>query len=364
MLGGGGVDGAIHRAAGRQLLEACYDVPPVPKSCHIRCPTGEARITPGFRLDAKFVIHTVGPFYENSEESAPLLRSAIKNSLLLCKEKGLKSIAFPAISCGVYGYPPHEAAEIAIDTMLKFSDGIDLVEFVLFGKDTYDPFFFEASEKLEVVEQAADSKTDEPGDPTIATTKVKSEAEREDTANAAAKISPTGSKDVSATAQGTAPTEGISGGDATTVEPMSQQEGFSGLDGSNEAVEEEPITREETSGEPGEATDSTNDAEPMSQSAEDNAASDQLEEAASSGVSSGMDGLGEQDLLDRKRARPGAGTGQTAEDDVPSSGDQGVAMETDEAHQDSGTSGEEKPQDGDAVSDTCDSSAATEGPSA
>ncbi|CAN0539732.1 unnamed protein product, partial [Ectocarpus sp. 8 AP-2014] len=78
-----------------------------------RCPTGEARITPGFRLPAKFVIHTVGPVYENKEVSAPLLRSAIKNSLLLCKENGVKSVAFPAISCGVYGYPAGEAAEVS-----------------------------------------------------------------------------------------------------------------------------------------------------------------------------------------------------------------------------------------------------------
>ncbi|CAM9958320.1 unnamed protein product [Ectocarpus sp. 12 AP-2014] len=118
MLGGGGVDGAIHRAAGRQLLEACYDVEP--NSEDIRCPTGEARITPGCRLPAKFVvrydsfeIHTVGPVYETKEVSAPLLRSAIKNSLLLCKENGVKSVAFPAISCGVYGYPAGEAAEVS-----------------------------------------------------------------------------------------------------------------------------------------------------------------------------------------------------------------------------------------------------------
>ncbi len=103
MLGGGGVDGAIHRAAGPKLLEACKKV----KSENgIRCPTGEARITDAGNLKAKYVIHTVGPRYYMDEDPANLLFSAYKNSLDLALSHGCKSIAFPAISCGVFGYPP------------------------------------------------------------------------------------------------------------------------------------------------------------------------------------------------------------------------------------------------------------------
>ena len=113
MLGGGGVDGAIHRAAGPELFEACLKVPEVRSG--VRCPTGEARITPGFKLPAKFVIHTVGPVYRDGRHGEPdLLAACYRNSLALAAENGCKSIAFPCISTGVYGYPVEEAARIAI----------------------------------------------------------------------------------------------------------------------------------------------------------------------------------------------------------------------------------------------------------
>ena len=113
MLGGGGVDGAIHRAAGRELYEACLKVPEVRPG--VRCPTGEARITPGFKLPAKFVIHTVGPVYRDGQRGEPeKLAGCYRNSLLLAIENGCKSVAFPCISTGVYGYPIREADRIAI----------------------------------------------------------------------------------------------------------------------------------------------------------------------------------------------------------------------------------------------------------
>jgi O-acetyl-ADP-ribose deacetylase (regulator of RNase III) len=113
MLGGGGVDGAIHRAAGPELVEACRAVPEVRTG--VRCPTGEARITPGFRLPARHVIHTVGPVWRGGGHGeSDLLASCYRNSLALARAHGLQSIAFPAISCGVYGYPADRAASIAV----------------------------------------------------------------------------------------------------------------------------------------------------------------------------------------------------------------------------------------------------------
>ena len=113
MLGGGGVDGAIHRAAGPELYEACLKVPEVRPG--VRCPTGEARITPGFKLPAKFVIHTVGPVYRDSQLGEPeKLAACYRNSLALAAENGCKSTAFPCISTGIYGYPKEEAAQIAV----------------------------------------------------------------------------------------------------------------------------------------------------------------------------------------------------------------------------------------------------------
>lgn len=119
MLGGGGVDGAIHRAAGPELYEACLKVPEVRPG--VRCPTGEARITPGFRLPAKFVIHTVGPVYRDGRHGEPdLLAACYRNSLALAAENGCKSIAFPCISTGVYGYPIEDAARIAVREVTEF----------------------------------------------------------------------------------------------------------------------------------------------------------------------------------------------------------------------------------------------------
>ena len=119
MLGGGGVDGAIHRAAGRELYEACLKVPEVRPG--VRCPTGEARITPGFKLPAKFVIHTVGPVYRDGQHGEPeKLGACYRNSLALAAENGCNSIAFPCISTGVYGYPIEDAAKIAVGEVKAF----------------------------------------------------------------------------------------------------------------------------------------------------------------------------------------------------------------------------------------------------
>lgn len=113
LLGGGGVDGAIHRAAGPALLSACRALPQV--SPGVRCPTGEARITPGFELPAIHVIHTVGPIWEDGTVGeAALLAACYRNCLALARQHALRSLAFPAISCGVYGYPADQAAAIAL----------------------------------------------------------------------------------------------------------------------------------------------------------------------------------------------------------------------------------------------------------
>lgn len=131
MLGGGGVDGAIHRAAGPELLKACRQVPEVQPD--VRCPTGEARITPGFGLPARHVIHTVGPIYGGRPRDAELLASAFRSSLALAVKHALRSIAFPAISCGVYGYPLDEAATVSARVVGERAWDLDEVRFVLFS---------------------------------------------------------------------------------------------------------------------------------------------------------------------------------------------------------------------------------------
>ena len=133
LLGGGGVDGAIHRAAGPELRAACEAIPEVRPD--VRCPTGEARITPGFRLTARHVIHTVGPVYSRPEKSAPLLRAAHRSSLALANAHTLRSVAFPAISCGVYGYPAAEAAAISVATCAAHAGDLTEIRFVLFGAE-------------------------------------------------------------------------------------------------------------------------------------------------------------------------------------------------------------------------------------
>ena len=128
LLGGGGVDGAIHYAAGPDLLAEC-------RTLH-GCRTGEAKITKGYNLPARFVIHTVGPiYYEHSPaEAEALLTSCYENSLELAREKGLKTIAFPLISAGVYGYPQKDAIRVAIETMKLHQDNFDEITLVLFGE--------------------------------------------------------------------------------------------------------------------------------------------------------------------------------------------------------------------------------------
>lgn len=134
LLGGGGVDGAIHRAAGSELLEECKTLN--------GCETGEAKITKGYRLPSKFVIHTVGPVWHGGQSNeSELLTNCYKNSLKLALENNIKTIAFPNISTGVYGFPKDKAAEIAIKTVTGFlnqnNNRIEKVYFVCFDNENY-----------------------------------------------------------------------------------------------------------------------------------------------------------------------------------------------------------------------------------
>jgi O-acetyl-ADP-ribose deacetylase len=136
LLGGGGVDGAIHRAAGPGLLEECRTLG--------GCRTGQAKITRGYRLPAKFVIHAVGPRYRDGAHGEPeLLASCYAESLKLAVANGVRSIAFPAISCGIYGYPIPDAARIAVRTVGEFLEkdaSIRQVLFVCFGRDVLEAY--------------------------------------------------------------------------------------------------------------------------------------------------------------------------------------------------------------------------------
>ena len=130
LLGGGGVDGAIHRAAGPELVACCRLLG--------GCRTGEAKITPGFRLPARWVIHTVGPVWRGGEQGEPeLLASCYRQSLACADEVGAASVAFPAISTGIFGYPSAAAARIAVDTVRTTPTAVRLVRFVCFDEPTW-----------------------------------------------------------------------------------------------------------------------------------------------------------------------------------------------------------------------------------
>ncbi len=136
LLGGGGVDGAIHRAAGLELLVECRTLG--------GCEPGEAKLTRGYRLPARFVIHTVGPIWRGGKHGEPeTLANCYRNSLELAVENGIQTIAFPAISCGVYGYPIQETAQTALKITREFlanTDKIDKVIFVLWSEDIFEEY--------------------------------------------------------------------------------------------------------------------------------------------------------------------------------------------------------------------------------
>ena len=134
MLGGGGVDGAIHKAAGPKLLEECLKVKAIDG---VRCPFGDARITLAGNLPSKYVIHTAGPIYKNEQDPKSLLISSYQNSLNLAIENNCKSIAFPAISCGAYGYPAKEAAAISIGVCSQIEFSKLRIYFYLAGREMF-----------------------------------------------------------------------------------------------------------------------------------------------------------------------------------------------------------------------------------
>lgn len=145
LLGGGGVDGAIHRAAGPMLLEECIPL----RGCN----TGQAKITGAYNLPCKYVIHTVGPIYRGGNQGeAALLKSCYMESLAIARDKFIGRIAFPSISTGVYGYPVEEAAKIAVDAVMEFTkaypDVFSLVEWVCFDVNTHEVYEKEIQKRL------------------------------------------------------------------------------------------------------------------------------------------------------------------------------------------------------------------------
>ena len=140
LMGGGGVDGAIHRVGGPQILEECRAI----RKAHGECPTGEAVLTSGGRLRARYVLHTVGPVWQGgTSDEDHLLRNAYNNCLRIAAERGLSSIAFPSISTGVYGFPIERAARIAFDAVCKFIHGhheIREVRFIVFSDNDFQVY--------------------------------------------------------------------------------------------------------------------------------------------------------------------------------------------------------------------------------
>jgi O-acetyl-ADP-ribose deacetylase (regulator of RNase III) len=133
LLGGGGVDGAIHRAGGPEILAECRLLG--------GCETGDAKATTGGRLPARWVIHAVGPVWRGGEEGEPeLLASAHSRSLEVASELGVRTVAFPAISCGLFGYPPEQAAQVAVATVKPFEDDFDEIRFVFLGEELREVF--------------------------------------------------------------------------------------------------------------------------------------------------------------------------------------------------------------------------------
>ncbi|MCS6981537.1 MAG: macro domain-containing protein [Flavobacteriales bacterium] len=133
LLPGGGVSGSIHRAAGPELAKACQKVAP--------CPPGEARITPGFQLPAKYVIHTVGPVWQGgSQGEEKVLESAYRSSLALAKQYGLATVGFPSLSTGIFGYPVHLAAPVALRTLLEAASSFETLFMVLWDDKTFQEY--------------------------------------------------------------------------------------------------------------------------------------------------------------------------------------------------------------------------------